>query len=180
MILVISGTNRKGNKTQAFAKHYFETLKAKSNEEVVYLSLEDVQDCLLHGNMYNPDGMKSELKDFQDKTVIPANKWVVVSPEYNGSYPGILKLFIDAISIRNYKENFKNTKILLVGTASGRAGNLRGLDQLTGIFNHVGATVFPNQLPISGIGGLLDENDKINNEETIKAIEGHLDGFLAF
>jgi NAD(P)H-dependent FMN reductase len=47
--------------------------------------------------------------------------------------PGSLKLFIDACSVREYKQNFKGKKAALVGIASGRAGNLRGMDHLTGV-----------------------------------------------
>lgn len=179
MITVISGTNRKDAKTHIFAKQYAETLRSKYSEAVDYISLEEIQNDLLHDDMYNPASMKDALRELQDNTMIPASKFVFVVPEYNGSYPGIVKLFIDAISIRNYKDNFVGKKALLVGVASGRAGCLRGLDHLAGALNHVGVTVFPNKLPISSIGSILDEQNNIN-ENTQTVINNHIDSFLNF
>lgn len=179
MITIISGTNRKDAKTHIFAKQYTESIRSKTSEIVNYISLEEVQDVILHSDMYNPEAMNDGLKDLQEKTIIPADKFVFLVPEYNGSYPGIVKLFIDAISIRKYKDNFVGKKALLVGVASGRAGCLRGLDDLTGCLNHVGVNVMPNKLPISSIGAILDDADNIN-ETTQSVINNHIDSFLKF
>jgi len=104
---------------------------------------------------------------------------VFISPEYNGSYPGVLKLFLDAISIREYARSFKQKKAALCGVASGRAGNLRGIDHLTGVLNHVGVIVMPNNLPLSSIDKLCDENGEIN-ASTSELISSFIDDFLAF
>ncbi len=180
MITVISGTNRPGSMTRVAAEHYYNVIKGKTEEEVHFIGLDDIQDVLLHAGMYSPDNMDSKLVELQDKAIIPANKFVVVSPEYNGSIPGVLKLFIDAISIREYKANFVGKKALLVGVASGRAGNLRGNDHMTGVFNHVGVTVFPNKLPLSGFPKLLGEDGKIADEGTLSVIDSHIDSFLKY
>ena len=74
---------------------------------------------------------------------------------------------------------FKNKKAALVGIAAGRAGNLRGLDHLADILNHVGAITFPSKLPISSIGEVLDNSGTIK-EETVQAMTDHAKAFLAF
>lgn len=179
MITVISGSNRKGAKTHIFAKYYAATLRTKTKETVNYISLEEIQNELLHADMYNPEAMGDTLKSLQDSTILPAEKFVFLIPEYNGSFPGIVKLFIDAISIRNYKANFVGKKALLVGIASGRAGCLRGMDHLTGVLNHVGVTVMPNKLPISSIGSILNDKNEIDESMTT-VINSHIDSFLQF
>lgn len=180
MITVINGTNRKGNLTQPFAEKVVEILQSKSNEEIRLIELEHLPSEALHSGMYSPDGQSSAVAELQDEALFPSGKWIFISPEYNGSYPGVLKLFIDAVSIREYKKTFSGKKAGLIGTASGRAGNLRGLDHLTGALNHVGMTVFPNKLPISSIKGLLDESGKVTDEGAIGAMESFVDGFLAY
>lgn len=179
MITVISGTNRKGGKTHIFAKYYAEALRSKTEKVVNYISMEDIQGELLHTDMYNPKAMSEQLVRLQENSIIPAEKFVFLTPEYNGSVPGIVKLFLDAISIRKYKENFVGKKALLVGIASGRSGCLRGMDHMTGILNHVGVTVMPNKLPISSIGSMLTENSEVN-EPTKAVINDHIDSFLLF
>jgi chromate reductase, NAD(P)H dehydrogenase (quinone) len=105
---------------------------------------------------------------------------VYIVPEYNGGFPGVLKLFLDACSVREYKKTFKGKKAALVGIATGRAGNLRGLEHLTGILNHVGTVVLPNRLPISSIEKLMDDDGIIRDPATLKVIEKQMDEFLLF
>src|SRR5690606_14800672 len=72
------------------------------------------------------------LVETEQRYLIPADKFVFIMPEYNGSFPGILKLMMDNSDIRKcwwYK------KAMLAGLADGRAGNLRGLDHMTNILN---------------------------------------------
>ena len=178
MITVISGTNNNGNKTSIFAQHVFELLKNKTSVEVKFLDLEHIAHDYFYPEMY--DQQAPSITKIQDEYIIPAEKFYVISPEYNGGISGALKLFLDACSIRAYKESFKNKKAALVGIASGRAGNLRGLDQLSGIFNHVGTVVLPNKLPISSIKSVLNDKDEIVLESAIEAIEKQVEAFLEF
>ena len=86
--------------------------------------------------------------------MLAADKFWFVFPEYNGGIPGMLKLFLDAISVRAYKATFHGKKACLTGISTGRAGNLRGLDQLTNILNYLQVIVHPNKVPISSISRL--------------------------
>jgi NAD(P)H-dependent FMN reductase len=66
-----------------------------------------------------------------------------------------------------------------VGVSSGRAGNLRGMDHLTGVLNYLKVTVLPNKLPISRIYKLVKDN-KIEDEATKKTIEQQLNELIDF
>lgn len=180
MITIIVGTNNRKSKTFHFANHYYKTLKRKTKEKVVLLDLKDLPADMCHADMYSPDGQSPEIKTLQDEYMLPAKKFVFVMPEYNGSFPGVVKLFLDACSIREYKSTFSGKKASLVGVASGRAGNLRGLDHLADILNHVGTLVHPNKLPISSIDALIDEKGKITDADCKKALKKHMEDFLAF
>jgi len=180
MITVISGTNRTDSETMKFAQHIESLLKDKSDEAIHLFSMMDLPSDFLTNQMYDKGGQAESLGEIQNEVMIPANKFVFVMPEYNGGFPGIVKLFIDACSARAYKETFKGKKAALVGVATGRAGNLRGIDHMTSILNHMGTLVMPKQLPISSIGDLKNGNGKIEDEGTIKAMEAYVDAFLAF
>lgn len=179
MITVINGTNRKGNKTQIFAKAITQILKSKTDEEVKYLDLVDLKGEMLHDLMYQADDQSPQIVKLQDEYFMNASKVVFVMPEYNGGFPGILKLFIDAISVREYGKTFSGKKAAMIGISSGRAGNLRGIDHLICVCNHVGMFAYPKNLPISSIGSLVDGNGKIN-EPTNEAMSKFVEGFLAF
>lgn len=178
MITVISGTNRKGSECLKFARKYVEILEAKTSETIQLLSLEDLPHDWFHPDMYETPA--ASLVEIQDRYMLPANKFFFVSSEYNGSLPGSLKLFLDALSVREIKATFKGKKAALAGVASGRAGNLRGMDHLTTILHHLGTIVMPSQIPISSIHGLLDNNAEIIDAVTIAVMEQQVEEFLKF
>lgn len=180
MITVISGTNRLNSEALHFAKHYCNLLAAKTDEPVKLLALELIPHDWFHPDMYEKNHQPPSLAALQDEFMLPATKFVYVIPEYNGGFPGALKLFLDACSIREYKPTFSGKKAALVGVASGRAGNLRGIEHLTGILHHVGTIVLPQILPISSIEKLMDAEGNITDPGTLMAMERQADAFLAF
>ncbi len=180
MITILSGTNRPNSETKLVAQQYFSRIQTTASEPVKFFSLEDIPADLVQIEMYSGPGQSNDLALIQDEFIIAADKLVVISPEYNGSFPGILKLFLDACSVRELKATFKGKKVALVGVASGRAGNLRGMDHLTGIFHYLGAAVLPFQLPISQIKSLKNEQGEIEEEQTLAAIDRQIQDFLQF
>ena len=70
-------------------------------------------------------------------------------------------------------------KALLTGVATGRAGNLRGMDHLADTLHYMKMNVHYNKLPISVINKVMDENGHLN-EETLKVINEQLDEFIDF
>ncbi len=163
MVLIINGTNRPNNKTKVIAEYCQEYLLNSLNEEVKYINLEQITPDIINDQMYNAQGQASFLNAIQDELIIPIKRWIIISPEYNGSFPGILKLFLDALSIRKYNESFANKKVGLIGTSSGRAGNLRGMEHLTSLLNYMKMTVFHNKLPISVIGNIINSEGTIDD-----------------
>jgi chromate reductase len=113
----------------------------------------------------------------EDELLKPATRFIIIMPEYNGSYPGILKLLIDNTDIAKV---WWHKKVLLTGVSTGRAGNLRGMDHLTGVLLYLKMIVHPNRLPISVVDKLLDGENHFSNKETINAIQTQLDEFLKF
>lgn len=180
MITIISGTNRKGSATEKFAKHFYKLIKSKTKQPVKFFSLQKLPDDILHVGMYSGKKQSKALRKIQEEIMIPAEKFIFVCPEYNGSFPGVLKLFLDACSIHEYQPTFKGKKAGLVGIASGRAGNLRGMDHLSTVLNHVGTEVMGAKLPISQCEDLIDKKGVISDKNTLEAIESHVDAFLEY
>lgn len=164
MFIIISGTNRVGSNTLKVAKEYHRILIEKGNAATVF-SLEGV-------NVLQRD---AAFEAIEKEILMPNNTFIFVAPEYNGSFPGVLKLLFDTGKTH---ELWWHKKALLTGVATGRAGNLRGLDHLTAVLNHMKVTVYPNQLPLSSIDKLLDDKGKFKDEATINAINNQLDGFI--
>lgn len=165
MYVIISGTNRKGSHTEKVAHEYQQILKSKNIEAPVF-SLKGLD--VLKRN--------EAIEKIENEILIPAQKFLFIIPEYNGSYPGVLKALLDNSDIKkvwNYK------KALLTGVATGRAGNLRGMDHLADTLHFLKMNVFYNKLPISVIDKVMDSKGHFN-EETLKAINHQLDEFIVY
>ncbi len=178
MITIISATNRPDSRTEFVSRNLFEMIGKYTDEEVNLIKISEVDPGFIHTKMYEAEFQHPDLTKLQDEQIIPADKWILVSPEYNGSYSGIGKVFVDALSVRKYAETFKGKKLALVGVATGRAGNLRGLDHLTTSFNYLGMNVFPNRLPLAQIADhMIDDGF---DDEITKTLEGFLESFVGF
>ena len=164
MITIISGTNRKYSNTYKIAKEYQWLLLEKGIVAGI-LSLEDI-DVL----QYN-----AEFERIENEILEPTTHFIIISPEYNGSFPGVLKMFIDSCRSR---EIWYNKKALLTGVAAGRAGNLRGMDHLADVLNYLRITVHPNKLPLSVVNTLVGSDGKIIDTNTLNAINLQLDEFI--
>ena len=174
MITIICGTNRPSNETQKFVSTYKNLLLSK-NQEVKELFLEKIpKDFAFNNSIYNEDS--PVLDEIINNYIEPASKIVVISPEYNGSFPGILKAFIDCVPPILFKEK----AIALVGIGAGLGGNLRGNDHLTGIFNYLKAFVIPIKVQISKIWSVTDEYGVLNDDKTIEALEEQIDLLIRF
>ena len=180
MITVISGTNRRRSYTFPVARQFFNLMVKYSTEETKLLSLENLPLDLFHTGMYSENGQTKSLIKLQNEFMIPANKFFIVMPEYNGGYPGVLKMFIDACSVREISKTFDGKKVGMVGLASGKAGNLRGMDQLTTVMNYLGCIVMPNKLPISQLEQIIDENGEVKEKETLDIMKKQVKDFIAF
>src|SRR5438105_3093929 len=147
MYTIISGTNRPGSNTIRIAEQY-QQLLAEKGIAASLLSLEN-----LDVSKRNP-----AIQKLEDEILIPSKKIIFVSPEYNGSIPGVLKCLID---ISDIERVWWGKKALLIGVSSGRAGNLRGMEHLTGILHYIRMVVHPNKLPISVVDELLNRTGKV-------------------
>ncbi|HMP31575.1 MAG TPA: NAD(P)H-dependent oxidoreductase, partial [Saprospiraceae bacterium] len=107
------------SKTKIVADHVYNYLNENASEEVRFLDLQNLPLGMFREDFYNAEGMPEELMQIQDELLIPATSWVIITPEYNGSFPGILKSFIDAVSVRKYKQTFAYKKAALIGVSDG-------------------------------------------------------------
>ena len=76
------------------------------------------------------------------------SKYLFVVPQYNGSFPGVFKAFIDGYANPNI---FKGKKAALVGVSKGFQGGIMGLSHLTDILMYLGMTVYPMQPKLSNM-----------------------------
>jgi NAD(P)H-dependent FMN reductase len=168
MNLIISGTNRKHSNSLKVAKFYQKELM-KRGEEFEILSLEDLPSDIIVTDLY---GKRSEaFAEIQEK-VSAAKVFVFIIPEYNGSYPGVLKVFIDACA---FPASFFHKKAALVGVATGKYGNVRGVDHFTGVCNYLRMHVLPLKIHIPLIQTELNTEEEFHDPLSLKFILEQID-----
>ncbi len=173
MISLVCATNRPKNITLKIVEKYMEILRELGQEVRLFEMSEIPRDFLFEDSFGNrTEATENLLKE----KILPAERLVIVSPEYNGSYPGILKAFFDGIK----PHIWKGKKVALVGVASGRAGNIRGMDHLTHVLHHLRMEVFSNKVPISKVEGLLDDEGNLVDQDTINVLKRQATEFLAY
>ncbi|HNP19943.1 MAG TPA: NAD(P)H-dependent oxidoreductase [Fulvivirga sp.] len=135
-IAVICGTNRLDSMSYQIAKIYQGLLKNIGYESEL-IDLADLPADFVFSALYNNAGKNVEFNHFRD-IITQVDKFVFIVPEYNGSFPGVLKTFIDGLK---YPDSFKNKKCALVGLSSGVQGAGLALSHLTDIFHYCGMEV---------------------------------------
>jgi chromate reductase len=172
-VVILSCTNRSNSNTLKVSRIY-ETILKEKNADVKLFDLCDLPENIAFAETF---GRRSEefsrlIRDYVTST----SKFIFVIPEYNGSFPGILKTFIDSTHPREWA----NKDACLVGVSDGRAGNLRGMEHLTGILNYLKVHVFHNRLPISAITSVMNENGELTSAEQMRVCREQVEGFLEF
>jgi NAD(P)H-dependent FMN reductase len=136
MITIISGTNRQ-NSVSAKVAHLYKSLLAQHQVESTIIDLADLPTDFVYSALYHNNGKNPAFNEFLEK-LRSSEKYVFIIPEYNGSFPGVLKAFIDGME---YPNSFQNKKCALVGISSGMQGAGLALSHMTDIFNYLGMNV---------------------------------------
>jgi len=173
MVTIISATNRPGSSTLKLAKYYQKKLQEKGLDAGL-LSLTQLPGNLIESDMYGKHS--AEFQPIQDM-ITQTQKFLFVIPEYNGSFPGILKLFID---ICIFPESFYEKKAALVGLSSGKYGNIRGIDHFTGICHYMHLHVMALKIHIADIRSELNAAGDLFKEDTVRFTNEQIDKFIAF
>ena len=172
MISILSTTNRTDNNSLKVAHKCQEILNSLGHQ-TTFLSLEDLPKDFVFSCSF---GKKtSEYEALTIKHIQNPNKIIFIIPEYNGSFPGVLKAFIDSLDYLS----LKGKKAALIGVSSGHAGALRALDHFTDILHHLKIEVFSDKPKLSGIEKLIDDQNLVD-DKSISRLKDMLESFLDF
>jgi NAD(P)H-dependent FMN reductase len=172
-ILIISGTNRPGSNALKVS-HLLQGHYGAADAPVEVFSLEQLPPEIFQGTAYatKPPAMQ-ELQ----QRVLQARGLHVVTPEYNGSFPGVLKMFIDMLK---FPESFDRKPVAFVGEAAGLWGGLRSVEQLQMIFGYRNAHVYPDRVFIPGVNQKLDATGRLTDPAIDERLARQAAGFAAF
>lgn len=172
-IKIISGTDRP-NSNALRVSTYVQDLYQKEGINTEIVDLQDFPLADVSGGQYGED--LPAVDQFVEEA-LNADAWIVVCPEYNGGYPGILKLFIDYLP---FPGSLHKIPIALIGEADGAFGAMRAVEQLQQVFGYRNVHIFPERVFISRVNENFDEKEGISNNFQQQLLESQIDGFPEF
>jgi len=166
-IPIILGTARKGRQSEEVAKFILGAAKkAKLDTEIV-----DVRDYRIEAT--DNTGEIPQAKKWSEK-LVRADGLIIVSPEYNHTYPGELKMFLDMLY-----EQYSRKPVGLVGVSGGQWGGTRGIQALRLTCLAFGMHPILETVYFAGVQEQFDGSGKIKNKSYEKKVNGMLRSLVA-
>lgn len=172
-ILIVVGTNRPGANALRIGR-IIESIYQRVGEPVELYGLHQMPREIFDPTSYaaKPPGWVEV-----QQRIVEAKGLHLVTPEYNGGFPGVLKYFIDMLK---FPESFERKPVAFVGEAAGVWGALRPVEQLAQIFSYRNAFLYPNRVFIPRVRETLDDTGNLNDPRISQLLEGQVQGFVRF
>lgn len=103
--------------------------------------------------------------------------FVIASPEYNASMPGMLKNAIDWVS-RRRPQPFHERHGLLISASPSMVGGNRSLWALRVPLEHLGARIYPDMFSLAQAHTALDDEGRIASTKLQERFEETIAGFM--
>jgi NAD(P)H-dependent FMN reductase len=166
-IPVVLGTAREGRQSEKVARFICEvTQKAGLETEIV-----DIREYRIPAT--DNTGAPPHAKKWGEK-VVGADALIIVSPEYNHTYPGELKMFLDML----YKE-YARKPVALCGVSNGPWGGTRGIQALRLTCIALGMHPILETVYFPFIQDRFDDEGKIKDASYERAADGMIKSLIA-
>jgi len=173
MITIIVGTNRTGSvsaQIAAFVAKVYDELGINNR----VLDIADLPPETFSPNAYVE---KPPLVVEFTEQILASSGLFVVTPEYNGSMSGALKLFIDMLP---FPESFEDRPVSYIGISAGQFGGLRPVEHLQQVFGYRNALNFPRRVFIPSVGAVIKESGGLEGSDYADRIREQAKGFAEY
>jgi chromate reductase, NAD(P)H dehydrogenase (quinone) len=171
-IVVVPGTNRTGSLSTLLARLAVADYAALGHTT-------DLLELALGSEFLDPDAYKKPkpaVTALVDR-FLAADGVVFVVPEYNGSYPGVLKLFIDMLP---YPQGFDRRPCAFIGLSAGAFQALRAVEHLQGVAGYRNAFIYPNRVFIGDSSKQFDAASRLVDARLAERVRNQAVGFVQF
>jgi NAD(P)H-dependent FMN reductase len=161
-IPVILGTTRQGRASEPVAKFVFAELGKRAGVETELIDIRDIR--------LPTDDAGEAIKDPKFSAQMQrADGLVIVTPEYNRSYPGMLKHVLDT----NLKE-YIHKAVGICGVSAGGFGGTRVIEGLLPVLRELGLVTIFWDGNFSGAQKLFDADGKLLEQAYVRRIDQFL------
>lgn len=165
---LILGTNRKLRDSEHVAKWLFGQMEKHGEIETRFF---DVREFALPHDDYG-QGLKDQFPDWRD-AIIQADGLVIVSPEYNHGYPGVLKAVLDLLL-----QEYIHKAVALVGVSAGPWGGTRVIEAMVPMVRELGLAVTFADLNFPSVQKKFDEQGTLQDQAYEQRVKDFLDELI--
>ncbi|MFF2143050.1 NADPH-dependent FMN reductase [Kitasatospora sp. NPDC058190] len=174
-VLVLSGSYRAGSFNGQLAGLTAKLL-SENGAAVDLAHLRDFDMPSYDGDVETVQGQPRNSVVLRDR-LQAAQAFVLASPEYNASVPGVVKNAIDWLS-RFRPQPFKDKHALLVSASPSMMGGNRGLWALRVPLEHLGARVYPDMFSLAKAHQAFGDSGDLNDTELQDRLGATVKAFL--
>lgn len=156
-LAVIVGSNREGRFAPTVSRWFAGQLDRRTDVETDVIDLDDVEIPLRFGA-----AGRSAMTPFRER-IGAADAIVVITPEYNHSYPAPLKQAIDFVKLEWF------AKPIGFVAYGGVSGGLRAVEHLRNVFAELHAVTIRDSVSLHGAGGRFNEAGQLLEPEPADA-----------
>lgn len=169
-IPVLLGSSRIGRRSLHVARFVVDCLREYDQVETQVLDLAEYDFPIMEQRLDHTDTPPPGLEEFS-QTLRSADGLLIVSPEYKGGYPGVLKNAFDYLppSILRYKP------VGICTVSSTEFGGLQCLSQLRLVTLALGGLSLPDALPIPKVQEAFDEKGQLRDSKLKQQVQPFLD-----
>jgi NAD(P)H-dependent FMN reductase len=160
-IAIISSSIRRERKSHRVALYFQKYLKENNLATSEILDLQVFDFPIFADTIKTMQKPSENVIEFANK-IKGADGIIIVTPEYNGSFPASLKNAIDVL----YDE-WHGKPICLSTVSAGIFGGSQALVSLQFILWKIGAWTVTNMFPVPNVGVAFDENGNAINKEAM-------------
>jgi chromate reductase, NAD(P)H dehydrogenase (quinone) len=174
--LVFSGSLRADSHNSGLARLAAAVIEGKGGE-VDHASMRDFDAPSFDADVERDEGMPPGAEELR-RRLEACDAFVIASPEYNFSIPGLLKNAIDWVS-RFRPQPFDEMQGLLMSASPSLAGGNRGLWALRVPLEHLGARLYPEMFSLARASQAFDADGRLADERLAVVFEENIAGFMS-
>ena len=106
--------------------------------------------------------------------IVAADALLLVTPEYNGSIPGVLKNAVDWASRPHREAALRGKTVAVAGVTTGQYGALWAQQDLRRVLGIAGARVIDGELPVARAQNVFDESGRLRDRVVAERLRAHL------
>ena len=178
-LLFIVGSNRRNSFNRQLANEIIAMIGARA--ECSILDYADVPSLNQDEEYPAPEAVARLRVSVADSDAL----WII-TPEYNASYPGLLKNVLDWLSRPVFRNDYATPTVVrgkkaTISGAAGKSAAAHARKKLAELLGFMGAEIFRDEGIGVALGGESFGSDKlIMSDDVRKAIQEQVDGFLAY